>query len=285
MTGAEPVPVHELQPCSFLVEGREPDTEYRVQVGDRDPEPGDGATAPRPVGLAARLGGGVGRGGPLRRRRAGGCGCGWPAERGCPARIKRPRWPRSGEPGWLPRTQLPVYVNATKISEDRYNVMVAQLRALAAGLVFDLYSKMFRSLQFAESAGAVSSRSSQMELRLLERLWASLAPALQEVAADPVKQITVRREVRPSWGGERLGQRTVARLAAEGLNRAGRARRGRSPPTASASSRRQRRWNTVSSSACCASSNGGPPTAPAACAATSMGSRPTGRCASAARRG
>ena len=77
---------------------------------------------------------------------------------------------------WQPRAQLPVYVLATKLSEERYNVMVEQLRALAAGLVFDLYSKMFRSLQFAESAGAVSSRSSQVELRLLERLWASLAP-------------------------------------------------------------------------------------------------------------
>ena len=183
------------------------------------------------------------------------------------------------------RAQLPVYVNATKISEDRYNVMVAQLRALAAGLVFDLYSKMFRSLQFAESAGAVSSRSSQMELRLLERLWASLAPALQEVAADPVKQITVRREVRPSWGGERLGQRTVARLAAEGLD----PRRPGSPrPFPAYGERFVETPKTLEHgillgllrflerrAADCA----------AACAATSMGSRPTGRCASAARRG
>jgi hypothetical protein len=204
VTGAEPVPVHELQPCSFAVEGREPDTEYRVQVGDRDPEPGEGATAPRPVGLA--------RGTAVVWDEAahfdGARGRVW---------VRLASRPVGGQ-AWAPRAQLPVYVNATKISEDRYNVMVAQLRALAAGLVFDLYSKMFRSLQFAESAGAVSSRSSQMELRLLERLWASLAPALQEVAADPVKQISVRREVRPSWGGERLGQRTVARLAAEGLD-------------------------------------------------------------------
>jgi hypothetical protein len=205
VTGAEPLPIHELQQCSFLVEEREPDTEYRVQVGDRDPEPGEGASGPRPIGLA--------RGSAVVWDEAahfdGARGRVW---------VRLASRPNGAGQSWVPRAQLPVYVNATKLSEDRYNVMVAQLRALAAGLVFDLYSKMFRSLQFAESAGAVSSRSSQMELRLLERLWASLAPALQEVAADPVKQITVRREVRPSWGGERLGQRTVARLAAEGLD-------------------------------------------------------------------
>jgi hypothetical protein len=205
VSGSEPVPVHELQACSFLVEGREPDTEYRVWVGDRDPEPGEGALAPRPVGAAR---------GPAAV---------WDEAAhfdGARGRV----WVRLGSrvvgsaAAWAPRAQLPVYVLATKLSEERYNVMVAQLRALAAGLVFDLYSKMFRSLQFAESAGSVSSRSSQMELRLLERLWASLAPALQEVAADPVTQISVSRGVRPSWGGERLGQRTVARLAAAGLD-------------------------------------------------------------------
>jgi hypothetical protein len=205
VTGAEPAPVNELQPCAFQVEDREPATEYRVWVGDRDPEPGEGALAPRPIGLA--------RGGAVLWDEAahfdGARGRVW---------VRLASRPAGSGQAWTPRAQLPVYVLATKLSEDRYNVMVAQLRALAAGLVFDLYSKMFRSLQFAESAGAVSSRSSHVELRLLERLWAALAPALQEVAADPVTQISVSRGVRPSWGGERLGQRTVARLAAEGLD-------------------------------------------------------------------
>jgi len=205
VTGAEPVPVNELQPCSFLVDGREAATEYRVWVGDRDPEPGEGSPAPRPVGVA--------RGTAVSWDEAahfdGARGRVW---------VRLASRPAGSGQTWVPRAQLPVFVNATKLSEDRYNVMVAQLRALAAGLVFDLYSKMFRSLQFAESAGAVSSRSSQVELRLLERLWASLAPALQEVTADPVTQISVSRGVRPSWGGERLGQRTVARLAAAGLD-------------------------------------------------------------------
>jgi hypothetical protein len=203
--GAEPAAVNELQPCAFLVEGREAETEYRVWVGDRDPEPAEGATAPRPIGVP--------RGSAIIWDDA-------PHFDGARGRVwvRLASRPAGTRQAWSPRAQLPVYVLATKLSEERYNVMVAQLRALAAGLVFDLYSKMFRSLQFAESAGAVSSRSSQMELRLLERLWALLAPALQEVAADPVTQIAVTRGVRPSWGGERLGQRTVARLAAAGLD-------------------------------------------------------------------
>ena len=55
VTGAEPVTVNELQPYAFQVEDREPGAEYRVWVGDRDPEPGDGALAPRPVGVPPAL--------------------------------------------------------------------------------------------------------------------------------------------------------------------------------------------------------------------------------------
>jgi hypothetical protein len=77
---------------------------------------------------------------------------------------------------------------------------------------------MFRSFQLGERAGGVSTRSSQVELALIERLWGALAGPLQEVADDPVTRISLVGEMRPSYGGERLGARAVARLAAQGID-------------------------------------------------------------------
>src|SRR5262252_5413701 len=103
VSGSDPAPIHELQACDFLVEGREPDTEYRVWVGDRDPEPGEGALAPRPVGAAR------------------GTAVVWDEAAhfdGARGRV----WVRLGSriigsgAAWAPRAQLPVYVVATKLS-------------------------------------------------------------------------------------------------------------------------------------------------------------------------
>src|SRR5262249_27321263 len=119
---------------------------------------------------------------------------------------------------WDTRVQMPVWVEATKLSEARYNTMIAQLRRLAAGLVLDLVSTMYRGLGLGEAEGGVSHRSSQVELRLLRRLWASVAQALREVVDHPVTRITRVQEVHLSWGAERFGHHTTARLAADGID-------------------------------------------------------------------
>ncbi len=205
VTGADPVSVHERQSCGFQVAGREADTEYRIWIGDRDPEAADGTRAARAVG--------VGQGDRIYWDDAphfdGARGRVWVRLASRPFGSKLP---------WKPRALLPVYVTATKLSEERYEAMVAQLRSLATGLVFDLFSKATRSLALGEAHGGVSVRSSQVELRLLERLWAALAPALQEIADDPVTRINRTQEVRLSWGGERLGGAAATRLAVEGLD-------------------------------------------------------------------
>ena len=206
--GSGAVPVNELQHYSFQVEDREPGVEYRVWVGDRDPEPGEGGLAPLPVGVPR-----------------GPAAVGWDEAAhfdGARGRVWVRLASRPTESGqaWLPRAQLPVYVLATKLSDERYNVMVAQLRRLAAGLVFDLYSKMFRSLQFAESAadrfvafqpGGAAFTGAAVDL-------AGAGPAGGGRGSRDADQRQSRREA--LLGGRALGQRTVARLAAAGLDRA-----------------------------------------------------------------
>jgi hypothetical protein len=204
VAGPGEVTLHELQTCSFEIDDREPDLEYQVWVGDRGPGgavegAGTSALVTRDTTIlweeAAYFEGARGR-----------------------VWVRVGSRPSGADHAWNTRALLTIVVTATKLSDARYQAMVAQLRGLAAGLVFDLVSKMFRSFQLGEKAGGVSTRSSQVELSLIERLWGALAGPLQEVADDPVTQISLIGEVRPSYGGERLGARAVARLAAQGID-------------------------------------------------------------------
>jgi Domain of unknown function (DUF2357)/PD-(D/E)XK nuclease superfamily len=198
--------VNELQPCGFQIDNREVDVEYRLWIGDRDPLPAPGSGAVQSVGVA--------RGRMVYWDDA-------PHFDGARGRV----WARlasrpfgSADAPWQPRGRLPVYVAATKLSEARYETMLSQLRRLATGLVFDIVSPMLRQLRIGEGEAGMSHRSSQVELRLLERLWASLSRSLEELVREPATRIERVREVRPAWGGERFGARTTARLASQGVD-------------------------------------------------------------------
>lgn len=187
--------VNELQVCGFQVDHREADTEYRLWLGNLEPVEGRGRGPAVCWDDAAYFDGARGRVWVhLASRLAG------------------------SDAAWALRARLPVYVTATKLSQQRYDTMMNQLRGLAAGLLFDLVSPMLRSLRFGPDQGGVSYRSSQVELRLLERLWRSLAHALREIAEDPVTRIERRWQIRESWGAGRFGMRTTAHLAAIGLD-------------------------------------------------------------------
>jgi hypothetical protein len=187
--------VNELQNCGFQVDDREADIEYRLWLGDLEPIEGRGRGPTVFWDDAAFFDGARGRVWVHLASRSAG-----------------------PDAAWSLRARLPVYVTATKLSQQRYDTMMNQLRGLAAGLLFDLVSPMLRSLRFGQDQGGVSYRSSQVELRLLERLWRSLAHALREIAEDPVTRIDRRWEVRESWGAGRFGMRTTAHLAAIGLD-------------------------------------------------------------------
>jgi hypothetical protein len=201
---AETVSVNELQLCGFSVEDREPDTEYRLWVGDRDAQP---------VAVAV----------PPALGRARGAVVEWadaPYFDGARGRVwvRLASRPIGSAEACRPRARLPVYVLATKLSEERYQTMLDQLRRLAAGLVFDLVSPMARRLRVGATDVGVSHRSSQLELRLLEGIWGRLSRSLREVAQDPITSIRRIREVRLSWGAERFGPATAARLSAAGID-------------------------------------------------------------------
>jgi PD-(D/E)XK nuclease superfamily/Domain of unknown function (DUF2357) len=197
--------VEDVQLCGFEVGGREPDTEYRVWIGDFGSVVSGGAGAARASG--------VGRGSDI----VWDDGRFFDGARGrvCVGLASRP----VGEAtAWEWRARLPVYVRSSKLSEDRYQSMTAQVRRLASGLLFDLISPMLRSLATKFGTGGVSHRSGLEELRLLERLWQAVSTPLLEIEHDPATRLARAPEPRLSWRGERLGARALARLAADGVD-------------------------------------------------------------------
>jgi len=186
------VGVEEARKYDVTVSPREADVEYRARVGDEPLAPP--AVFDRQVSWTDR-----------------------PAFVGVRGRAEIVIESR-GEAGdrWTPRARLPVYVSATKLSQDRYETMTAELRGLAAGLLFDLYSKSLTGVAFGP--GRVAAHSNLVELRLLHALWSNVAGRLRDVSAAPVTRLTAARVVRWTDGRDRLDARAVARLAAAGTD-------------------------------------------------------------------
>src|SRR6266404_241061 len=104
VTGGEPLVVRELQPCGFQVDGREAGLEYRLWIGDRDPQSSEGGGAQpaafgRQVvwGDAAHFDGARGR-----------------------VWVRLASRPAGAGGLWQDRALLPVYVVPSKLSEARY---------------------------------------------------------------------------------------------------------------------------------------------------------------------
>lgn len=204
--GDEPADVSEIAEYGFRVERVEPRTVYGLWIGDMEPEApmGHGKETSSVFGL------------PHGRNAFWAEALHFNGARGR-VWVRLASRPAEGREGWRERALLPVYVRPTKLSEARYERMFDDLRGLAAGLVFDLFSKMTRTMSMAEGAG-VSFRPAHLELMLLERVWEELASALRDIARRPVNRL--RRELRQAdcWGGEPLPPRALDRLAAQGID-------------------------------------------------------------------
>jgi hypothetical protein len=118
---------------------------------------------------------------------------------------------------WRRRAQFLVNVLPSKLGEERYDAMFEDLRAVSVGLVFDLLSKSRLKLGLS-GIGALSSRPANADLAVLERLWASVSTALQQIALQPMVGLRQVREMRPSWGSERFSEIGLRQLAAAGVD-------------------------------------------------------------------
>lgn len=200
-------PIAETQQVGFEVAPFEPDTEYRVRLGNAQ-EMGSSEVQ---TSSAVRV---IGR--RLPRSVSWEFASYFESARGRVALLVESRGLESGI--WRRRAMLPFAVIPSKLGEERYQAMLSELSGLAAGLVLDLVSKSRIALRFSAAPGSALAGSSQLELRTLDRVWRSLSTLLEEIGRDPVAVIRRREQVRECWGGERHARRGVRQLVGRGID-------------------------------------------------------------------
>lgn len=188
-----------------LVE-REEGVEYQIRIGNLPPDAPLGFESGRDPALGMDLGSKIV----------------WPAAvyldsaRGPTVVELRSRRADEDDP-WRVRARVELTVQPSKLGEARYQVMFNELRALSAGLVFDLVSKSSRAYRFIHSSKQIHTGSRQLELRAIEQTWRGLVPLLHQIAEQPTTRMVRRRELRRCWGRERLHQSAATYLASRGV--------------------------------------------------------------------
>ena len=191
----------EMQRIAFDVEPKEPDTEYRLQIGDILPEHAVGTRFrqhvewPEDVWLESARG-----------------------VVGIQVHSRR-ETPGATSP-WQHRDTVRVVVVPSKLSEEAFGRMVDDLAGLSKGLLFDLVSKAYArsSLRPESDDVRVSPRSAQLELRLLEQVLRDVGYALLEISRQPHTTLQVERVMGAWTGAERLSDDGVAWLLARGVD-------------------------------------------------------------------
>lgn len=201
----------EEQRIGFELQRREPDTEYRVCIGNAVPS----LTEVMDSSAVARMGDAMGRQVFWRDDAY------LESARGRTWIALESR--ELGADHWRARASLGVLVVPSKLEEERYERMFRDLFSIAAGLVFDLVSKSSAALALAghrvnplhADAGASAN---QLELRRLEIAWRELSQALAEIERTPVYALHRSRRPVNCWGGERLQESDYRSLATQAID-------------------------------------------------------------------
>lgn len=186
--------VSELQAVGFSLTSRTPDLEYGVSIGD----------VPLPPGRAF---------GPNIYWEDGHH---FESARGRVRVHLRTR--AAPDAGWRVCARLDVNVVPTKLGEKRYETLVNEIRETAAGLIFDIVSKMFRGVRYARGLAQVASHTSHLELANLRRQWGDISRALDLIITEPQLRTGRCIELRSYTGAGVLSPNTAVRLAARGFN-------------------------------------------------------------------
>lgn len=202
-----PIELVEHERLALRLTNREPETEYQIRIGNSPVSAPSTFESGRDPALGIDIGDSII----------------WPAApylesaRGPTVIELRARSLLVDEP-WLTRLRVQLTVRPGKLGEQRYQAMFEELRALSAGLVFDLVSRSSRSYRFVRSAAQVGTGTRQFELRAIDQTWRAIKPHLRRIAESPVSRLTRRTEMRPYWGDERLHPHAGRDLAIRGID-------------------------------------------------------------------
>ncbi len=199
-SGVAAATCQETQRVTFEVSPREPELEYRVQIGDVTPATALGSAYRRHVEWPAALY--------------------FESARGLVDIKLFSRPEHAPEAAWHLRGTLLIAVVASKITEAVFDAMVGDLATLSSGLLFDLASKSFAGIAKAKgrAANRLPPRSAQLELGVIEALVQELGICLLQISQQPEVSLRSERRVTTWTGSERLTNDGLAWFAARGID-------------------------------------------------------------------
>src|SRR4051794_36729192 len=177
--------VEELERCGFSVEPADPESEYRIVIGD--------------IPLAdlvrdARLAGGLAMGG----RQIWMDDVYFESGRGRTQIALQVRQRDGASDAWSPVLDVPVYIVPTKLGDDAYEAMTEDLQAISRGLLIDLYGKSQRTFDIRLARQARGAQSRDEELESIATVIDRLGPLLDDIHRRPSSRIA-RHLVRESY--------------------------------------------------------------------------------------
>jgi hypothetical protein len=112
---------------------------------------------------------------------------------------------------------IPIYVVPTKVSEEGYDAMTADIGRLSASLLLDLYGKSRSGRLLARERATAIVRSPEEELSLLSTIAPSLRRLLGDISKRPASVVRRRASTRTCWGHERFTPSMTRDLARTGI--------------------------------------------------------------------
>lgn len=119
---------------------------------------------------------------------------------------------------WLVLLSVDLYVLPTKVGEDRYGAMGADLRRVSHSLLSDLYGKSRRSVDIRYAREGQPHHSREAELRAIEGTLGRIEILLQSIARRPSSRIVTTTYPKQYWGAQRLHPAAIEALARRGTD-------------------------------------------------------------------
>jgi hypothetical protein len=132
--------------------------------------------------------------------------------------ILEARLPAATADGWRKLCEIQVYVLPSKLSEERYQQMAADLGALSRSLLVDLYGKSKQTLDVRLAREARACRSWEQELATIDSAIQRLAVLLLAIQQRPASHIRGVPCLLRWWGQERLLADALKDMCRRGLD-------------------------------------------------------------------
>lgn len=119
---------------------------------------------------------------------------------------------------WRPVLSECVYILPSKVGEDRYEAMNADLDRVSHSLLSDLYGKSRHTIDLMHAKLGHTYQSREEELRAIEDVLLKLKELLLSIARGPVSRVVTTRCSRRYWGAQHLHPTAIAELARSGTD-------------------------------------------------------------------